>query len=196
MHSGNVSRRVTRSVLIGSTAMMMGLALTGGAAFAQDDAGTVQEVVVTGSRIAKKDFTSNSPIVTINASTFENTSNIALEASLNKLPQFTPAQNMTGVNAQDVQPTATNSIGVSTLSLRGLGPNRNLVLVDGRRMQPVNGLNVVDLNTIPAAAVDRVEVITGGASAVYGPDAVGGVVNFILKKNSLVATEGSFQESV
>ena len=61
--------------------------------------------------------------------------------------------------------------------------NRNLVLIDGRRVQPVNGLLVVDINTIPSAAIDRVEVITGGAAAVYGADAIAGVVNFILKKD-------------
>src|SRR5690606_2391297 len=63
----------------------------------------------------------------------------------------------------------------------GLGPNRNLVLIDGRRPMPVNPTMVVDTNSIPASAIERVEVISGGASAVYGADAVGGVVNFILK---------------
>jgi outer membrane receptor protein involved in Fe transport len=177
---------------LGATSLAVLSLGMGGTAFAQqaapapageEAAPAVQEVVVTGSRIAKRDFTSSSPIVTVNAQALENSSNVALEANLNKLPQFTPAQNLTGVNSQDVQPTATNSVGAATLSLRGLGPNRNLVLIDGRRMQPINGLNVVDLNTIPAAMVDHVEVITGGASAVYGADAVGGVVNFILKKN-------------
>ncbi len=67
--------------------------------------------------------------------------------------------------------------------MRGLGPNRNLVLIDGMRAVPVNATMAVDINTIPAAAIDRVEVITGGASSVYGADAVSGVVNFILKKN-------------
>ena len=172
---------------------ILALAMTGaaGVAAAQDAAPAapaadtaVQEVVVTGSRISRRDYTSNSPIVTVSSAALQNSTNVAIEATLNKLPQFTADQNMTGTaNSGDVQPTATHSVGISTSSLRGLGPNRNLVLVDGRRMQPVNGSLVVDLNTIPSAAVDRVEVITGGASAVYGADAVGGVVNFILKKN-------------
>jgi outer membrane receptor protein involved in Fe transport len=144
---------------------------------------TVQEVVVTGSRIAKKDFTSNSPIVTVNSQSFENTSNVAVDATLNKLPQFVAAQDLQGLNAGDIQPTAINTPGIATASLRGLGSNRNLVLVDGRRLTPVNGLNVIDLNTIPSAMIDHVETITGGASAVYGADAMSGVVNFILKKN-------------
>ena len=181
------SGRMTRSVLIGSTAMMVGMALTGmgSVAYAQGApaAAPSTEVVVTGSRIAKKDFASTSPMVTVNSAQFENTANIAIEATLNKLPQFTPAQDLTGVNSSDVQPTATNTIGISTASLRGLGPNRNLVLADGQRLQPVNGALVVDLNSIPAAIIDRVEVVTGGASAVYGADAISGVVNFILKKN-------------
>ncbi|HUF73505.1 MAG TPA: TonB-dependent receptor, partial [Gammaproteobacteria bacterium] len=70
-----------------------------------------------------------------------------------------------------------------TVSLRGLGPNRNLVLINGRRAMPINPTMVVDTNSIPASAIERVEVISGGASAVYGADAVGGVVNFILKED-------------
>lgn len=144
-------------------------------------AGEVQEVTVTGSRIVRKDFEATSPIVTVGTEAFEQTSKIAIEASLNKLPQFTPA--VTQQVTQDVQNTATNTVGASTVSLRGLGPNRNLVLVDGRRAMPVNAQMVVDVNSIPSAAVERVEIITGGASSVYGADAVGGVVNFILKKD-------------
>jgi outer membrane receptor protein involved in Fe transport len=74
-------------------------------------------------------------------------------------------------------------VGIATLSLRGLGSNRNLVLIDGRRGAPVNGSLVVDVSTIPTAMIDHVETITGGASAVYGADAVAGVTNFVMKKN-------------
>src|SRR6185369_7981842 len=73
------------------------------------------------------------------------------------------------------------SPGAATVNLRGLGINRNLVLVDGRRPQPANATLAVDINTIPSAAIKSVEVITGGASAVYGPDAIAGVVNFVLR---------------
>ena len=82
-----------------------------------------------------------------------------------------------------MQPSAVNTVGISTISLRGFGPNRSLVLIDGHRTTPVNALMVTDINSIPAAMIDRVEIITGGASAVYGADAIGGVTNFILKKN-------------
>ncbi|WP_404711993.1 TonB-dependent receptor domain-containing protein [Sphingomonas sp. MMS24-J13] len=140
-----------------------------------------QEIVVTGSRIARRDFEANSPIVTANQALLKELSTAALETNLNKLPQFTPVQtpNLGG----DVQPTATNTPGAATVSLRNLGTNRNLVLLDGRRATPANALQVVDINTLPSVAIDRVEIITGGASATYGADAVAGVVNFILKKN-------------
>jgi outer membrane receptor protein involved in Fe transport len=138
-------------------------------------------IVVTGSRIARRDYTATSPIVTVDSQLLEESSAVNIEANLNKLPQFAPA--LTQFDTQGLQANANVTIGVSTISLRQLGANRNLVLIDGRRPTPINGSGVVDLNTIPSAAVDRVEVITGGASSTYGADAVGGVVNFILKKN-------------
>lgn len=146
------------------------------------------QIVVTGSRIVRRDFTSNSPILTVDSKSFENTANGAVEATLNKLPQFGAGQNLMGStggngNSNDFQPNTNHTIGISTSNLRGLGTNRNLVLVDGHRLTPVNGLMEVDLNTIPSSAIDTVETMTGGASAVYGPDAVSGVVNFKLKKN-------------
>jgi outer membrane receptor protein involved in Fe transport len=152
----------------------------------EDEAAPLEEVVVTGSRIVRQDFTANSPITTIDQTTFENTSTIGVETVLNQLPQFVPA--VTQFTTTDVQQTAVNTIGASTVSLRGLGANRNLVLIDGKRGQPINSQMVVNTNLIPSAAIARVEVISGGASAVYGADAVGGVVNFILKDNFEGAT--------
>src|SRR6185312_13941687 len=128
-------------------------------------------VVVTGSRIQRRDYTSNSPIVTLTAQNLVQQSDLEIQDTLNKLPQFSPDQNLIGAQAGDVQPTPTHSVGISTASLRGLGANRNLVLIDGRRGPPVNASLVVDLNTIPTALIDRVETITGGASATYGADA-------------------------
>jgi outer membrane receptor protein involved in Fe transport len=148
---------------------------------AEEQAEEIEEVKVTGSRILRRDFDSSSPIVTIGSEQLTQTSNIALEANLNKLPQFVPAlsQLVTG----EIQPSATTTPGQATVNLRGLGANRNLVIVDGRRAMPVNATLTIDLNSIPSAAIDRVEIITGGASSTYGADAVGGVVNFIVKKN-------------
>src|SRR5690554_5134343 len=165
-----------------SSAIALALAapvLTAGSAQAQDL--PIEEITVTGSRIVRRDFVSSSPIVTVGAETFGQTSSFAIESALNQLPQFVPAQTM--FSAGDVQPSAFNNPGIVTLNLRGLGPNRNLVLIDGRRAQPANAQLVVDINSIPAAAVESVEIISGGASAVYGADALGGVTNFKLKKN-------------
>src|SRR5690606_11231362 len=104
-----------------------------------------------------------------------------LESVLNAMPQFIPAA--TQFDSQDFQQSPTVTLGATTVSLRGLGSNRNLVLLSGRRGMPVNASMAVDINTIPSAAIDRIETITGGASAVYGADAVAGVVNFVLKEN-------------
>jgi outer membrane receptor protein involved in Fe transport len=140
-----------------------------------------EEILVTGSRIVRRDFEANSPIMTVDSDQFENTMSVGIETVMNQMPQFVPA--VTPFTTTDVQASATNTPGASTLSLRGLGPNRNLVLLDGRRGMPVNALGAVSINSIPSAAVERVETITGGASSVYGADAMAGVVNFILKKN-------------
>jgi iron complex outermembrane recepter protein len=141
----------------------------------------LEEVVVTGSRIARPDYVANSPIVTIDDQLLENSSTASVEVNLNKLPQFVAEK--TPVLGGDIQATPTNTPGSATVSLRGIGSNRNLVLVDGRRATPANASMAVDINTLPSAAIERIEIISGGASSTYGADAVGGVVNFILKKN-------------
>ena len=164
-----------------STALVA-LGFAAAPAYAQEEAATESDqIIVTGSRIVRRDYEASSPIVTVGEDLLRATGSSSLETSLNRLPAFTPAQNPQ--LGRDTQATATSTPGAATVSLRSLGTNRNLVLVDGRRATPANALGVVDINTIPAAAIERVEVITGGASATYGADAVGGVVNFILKRN-------------
>jgi outer membrane receptor protein involved in Fe transport len=171
--------------------LSIGLALGGTAqtqVLAQEPAAPGQqgldEIVVTGSRIARRDFSAQSPIVSVDSSTFTERTNIGMEAALNQLPQFTAAGTQASTSPAGTPfPQAGAAPGAATLNLRGLGTNRNLVLMDGKRVQPVNGLLVVDINTIPSAAIDRVEVITGGAAAVYGADAIAGVTNFILRKD-------------
>lgn len=140
------------------------------------------EVVVTGSRIVRRDFKANAPIVTVDAEVFEQQASQNVEAYLNQMPAYNPAASPT-TQEDDIQRTSINSVGIATVSLRGFGPNRSLVLRDGKRPVPANALMVTDVNSIPAALIERVEIISGGASAVYGADAVGGVTNFILKKN-------------
>ena len=169
--------RKTQVALAVSAALMS--ASTGTAmAQAADD---VQEVTITGSRIMRsRDLSAPSPIVTVSNDALENTASTGVESVLNQMPQFVPGSTQF---SSSIQSGATSSPGAATLNLRGLGSNRNLVLVDGRRAQPANASLVIDINTIPAAAIQNVEVITGGASSVYGPDAMAGVVNFVLKKN-------------
>lgn len=130
-------------------------------------------VVVTGSRLARKDFTAISPVTTVGAQEIELTATLSVEQLLNELPQVIPGNTVTSNNA--------GGEDFATIDLRGIGPARTLVIVDGERVPASSLTGVVDLNTIPAGLIDRIEVVTGGASAVYGSDAIAGVVNFILK---------------
>lgn len=135
------------------------------------------EIVVTGSRIQRKDYVSASPVVTTSSDALKASGAISVEGSLNQLPQFTPGSNSGGGGA-----SLAASAGRATLNLRGLGDKRTLVLLDGRRLPPASAFNVTDVNIIPQAIVESVETITGGASAVYGSDAIAGVVNFRTKR--------------
>ena len=167
------SQGVNRTVLASTiSALLAG----GGAAQAQETG--LEEITVTGSRIVRRDLEAASPIVTIDTERLENSSTLSVESVLNQMPQFVPEGTQFD---QGLQAGPTASLGIGSLNLRGIGPNRTLVLVDGRRAQPANAALIVDINTIPSAAIERVETITGGASAVYGADAMAGVVNFILK---------------
>lgn len=163
----------TRGRLLAST-IICGAAIAAAVpAFAQDT--TVDAVVITGSRIARQDYVANSPVSTVTAEQIETTGSLQVEQILNALPQVVPGFTAASNNPSD---------GTATVDLRGLGPQRTLVLVNGRRTTPATkGFSSTDLNTIPTGLIDRVEVVTGGASAVYGSDALAGVVNFILKKN-------------
>jgi len=134
------------------------------------------DIVVTGSRIARRDFTAESPIATVNSEFIENAGPATIEQSLNVLPQFQATQGAQTASAAIGGPTLSG--GRSNVNLRGLGSPRTLVLFDGRRLQPSDALGGIDLNTISTALISSVETITGGASAVYGSDAIAGVVNF------------------
>jgi outer membrane receptor protein involved in Fe transport len=136
------------------------------------DSEVIDEIVVTGSRIVRRDFSSPSPIATIDSETLLNSGQSTLEASLNQMPQVTPDYDRTSNNPGD---------GTARLNLRGLGSQRTLVLLNGRRLAPSGVGTSVDLNNLSQVLVERVEVITGGATTVYGSDAVSGVVNFITR---------------
>ncbi|MBF8269604.1 MAG: TonB-dependent receptor [Gammaproteobacteria bacterium] len=180
MKSKKIFRRKKLSMAVSVACAMMGSGIDN-FTYAQDTKGGLEEITVTGSRITKRDLSAPSPVMTVGAEAFENSSTISIESVLNELPQFAPGDTQFGAGAADVQSSASNTPGASTLNLRGLGPNRNLVLINGKRPQPSNATLVVDINTIPASAIQSVEIISGGASAVYGADAMAGVVNFILK---------------
>jgi len=160
--------------------MLAGLTFGAAAASAQGQASQqpadqdeLETVVVTGSRIPVRDATSSSPIVTVSGDTLAEIGTATIETYLNALPQLQPGLTKTNNN-----PTGG---GAAFLNLRDLGATRGLTLVDGRRMVPGSSGGAVDVSILPSAIIERVELITGGASAVYGADAVSGVVNFLLR---------------
>ena len=133
---------------------------------------TVEEIVVTGSRLKRRDFSSPSPIMTIDSETMAFSGQATLEETLNQMPQVTPDFGRTGNNPGN---------GTARINLRGLGAGRTLVLMNGRRLAPSGVGSSVDVNNLPQVLVDRVEIITGGASTAYGSDAIAGVVNFVTR---------------
>lgn len=130
-------------------------------------------IVVTGSRIQQRNVETAAPVAVVDAEEFTLSGTVNVENVINTLPQVIP-----GTTAFSNNP----GTGASTLNLRGLGSTRTLVLVNGRRWVSFDTNQVVDLNTIPQFLIESVDVVTGGASAVYGSDALAGVVNFRLKK--------------
>ena len=134
----------------------------------------MEEVFVTGSLLPRGNFASNAPITTIGSEQFEISNAVNIESLLNTLPQILAGSDR----------TSTFGLGWATADLRGLGENRTLTLLDGKRVVPTfaDG-GTVDLNFIPPGIVDRVEVLTGGASTTYGSDAMAGVINLITKTN-------------
>ncbi|MDE1918183.1 MAG: TonB-dependent receptor [Sphingomonadales bacterium] len=161
-------------------------------ALAQDQANNVQattaaptkladEIVVTGSRISRNDYKSESPISTISSAAITAAGQPSLDRAIGQMPQFEAAQGSAEVG--DVQGSVGFGGGASYSDLRGIGRNRSLVLMDGRRLMPSTPDGSIDLNTIPMSMIDSAEVITGGASAAYGSDAVAGVANFKLRQH-------------
>lgn len=167
------------------TTIIAGLAGLGCAQFAVSQDAEPEEarqdtVIVTGSRIMNSNISSSSPITTVGADIFDARGTVDTIDLVNTLPQATVgslSQNSSFANGAN---------GTSTLDLRGLGATRTLVLANGKRLppgSPLSGGYASDVNLIPAPLVERVEIVTGGASAVYGSDAVAGVANFILRSD-------------
>ncbi|MGC1271427.1 MAG: TonB-dependent receptor [Croceibacterium sp.] len=177
--------RVTASLLAVSCALA-----SAAPAMAQDQAAAAAEgsadagpIVVTGSRLARSGFTAPTPLTTVGEEQIARQAATSIAQVLNDIPAFRP-QSTPATTAIFV-----SNLGASTADLRGLGGNRTLVLIDGRRVvaSTVSGgsftpANTVDLNLVPSSLLQRVEVVTGGASAAYGSDAVAGVTNLIINR--------------
>jgi outer membrane receptor protein involved in Fe transport len=137
----------------------------------------LEEVLVTGSRIARSSsLDATTPVTSLDAQEMKLSGTVNVERFLSEAPQFVAATN--GGSQSNVVPG-----GQAYINLRGLGQVRNLVLVDGRRFTAQGTDLTTDINTIPQALIERTEIVTGGSSAVYGSDAIAGVVNFIMRKN-------------
>lgn len=135
-------------------------------------------IVVTGSRIARDVSDASTPIAVIGAEEIKLSGSMTVDEMLNEQPQFVSATN--GGSTANTVP-AGSAAGAAYVNLRGFGPTRSLTLVNGRRFAIFGPEQITDLNTIPTALVERTEVVTGGSSAVYGSDAITGVINFIIK---------------
>ena len=179
----------TKIAVLMGTASAMAMSM-GQATYAQTaappEAAAVEQVVVTGSRL-QTGFTAPTPVTVIGAQAMESRAPVTIGEITNDLPAFKPAGAGQGTRGANNPAAAQNNP-----NLRGLNSNRTLVLVDGRRVVSHNTGNSIDTNMIPTLLVDRLEVVTGGASAAYGSDAVAGVANFILK-NKIEGVQGSAQ---
>ncbi len=152
-----------------------------GTAFAQESASSgegagLEEIKVTGSRIQRDGMTTPTPVTALNTDDLHVMAPTTIAAAVTQLPQFINSSVPEGAPASGW----TGASGASVLNLRGVGQNRTLVLLDGRRIVSSTRRGTIDVNLLPDALVKSVEVVTGGASAAYGSDAVSGVVNFIL----------------
>ena len=157
-------------------ALSVALVIPDGAlAQTSDDDVALEEVVVTGSRIKRSDTSSISPISVLTEQDLAISGNLTLENFIQDMPSVNGGDFGAGVN--------NGNPGIASVSLRGLGPNRTLTLVNGKRFASASVNGFVDLNTIPTAIVERIEVLRDGASTVYGSDAIAGVVNIITKKD-------------
>jgi outer membrane receptor protein involved in Fe transport len=192
MNIGNdrILRRAVRTALLSGSTAAVGLVTHSSLAQAQaapaaagEAAPPVTEVVVTGSRITSPNIEAISPVTAVTAQEIKDTGVSRVEDLLNSLPQVTADQN-SGLSM--------GTSGVANINLRDLGPARTLILINGRRViggdptgggasiTNLSGASAADVNQIPVALIERVDVLTGGASSTYGADAVAGVVNFIM----------------
>ena len=184
------SRAMTRTSLIALTATLLASMAHAQPAPAGVSDTAVEAVTVTGSLIARPGYTAPTPVTAVNAKDLEAAEPSNIADFVNELPALsgsaTPTSSTKGVSS--------GTAGQNTLNLRNLGASRTLVLFDGQRSVGSNPAGTADINNFPQALIARVDVVTGGASATYGSDAVAGVVNFILDKN-YTGLKGEFSKS-
>ncbi len=175
-----LSSAIHLALLPFSTLVAMGMPTAASAqqAQAKPDATNLDRIEVTGSRIKRADLETSSPVFTIDRQSIQNSGAATVGEFLQRSPAIAGA-------ATNPQVNNGGGAGAATVDLRGLGVNRSLVLVDGKRWIGTisNANGAVDINSIPMALIERVEILKDGASAIYGSDAIGGVVNFILRKD-------------
>ncbi|MGF1605578.1 MAG: TonB-dependent receptor domain-containing protein [Rhodothalassiaceae bacterium] len=167
--------RVRRAALLGGTALLIAAGSQGALAQDTDADVEVEEMVVTGSRLIKNELVAPNPLLSVGSEEIDFRGAIRIEDLTNILPQ---------VFAGQASEVANGATGTATLNLRGLGSIRTLVLIDGKRLPFGSpGSSAANISLVPAQLIDRIDIVTGGASAVYGADAVGGVANFVLKRD-------------
>jgi outer membrane receptor protein involved in Fe transport len=177
----NANKGIRGSRFCGSLALFVASAGLSTGAFAQELEGDpaaerVEQVVITGSRIARSGFDTPSPVTTMGEEELRALSVTNIGAAVSQLPAFRASTNPT------TNGFGSFNVGAQIVNLRALGVTRNLILVDGRRFAPTTREGSADLNLIPSMLIERADIVTGGASAAYGSDAVAGVVNVILDK--------------
>ncbi len=192
--------KISNQLRLSAGSFAVGLALASAPAFAQDadvssDGDAVAEeenqILVTGSRLnVNPNLEGANPVVSVTAEQIQGQGTVRIEDFVNQLPQ---------VFAGQAGEVSNGASGTATLNLRGLGSQRTLVLIDGRRLPyGSSAISSANLDVIPTQLIERVDVLTGGSSAVYGSDAVGGVANFILKKDFEgveIDVQGGFQQT-
>lgn len=188
--NSKIAKAVRLAVMFGAGATAA-MTTTSFAAGAEEGADKIEKIQVTGSRIKRADMETSSPIQVTSAEDIEVSGFTRVEDMLNTLPQ---------IEASSTVFQANGASGRGGLDLRGLGQQRTLVLINGRRMQPGGGSSgSADINSIPGALVERVEIMTGGGSSTYGADAVAGVVNFIMNDDfegfKLDVNAGAYQHN-
>lgn len=194
MKSINVPQRASSRFLAGVALIPILIALPAHAqettaATASTEAADAEAIIVTGSRIARSGFKAPTPMTVLNANDIAKTSATNIGQIVNALPAFV------GVNTPTGSAFTSNRAGGSFLNLRGLGDNRTLVLVNGRRFVASTADGTLDTNVIPSGLIERIDVVTGGASAAYGSDAVAGVVNIVLARE-LDGFKGDIQSGI